>query len=79
MAATLDLRRTPAPSKSQRQLQELQTSRDSLMRQRTAALNRRAHLRNRLLKRQTQTQIRRLGNRSFFYRASAGLGRWGSF
>ena len=57
MAATLDLRRTPAPSKTQRQLQELQTSRDSLMRQRTAALNRRAHLRNPLLKRQTQTQI----------------------
>ena len=57
MAASLDPRRTPAPSKTQRQLQELQGSRDSLMRQRTAALNRRAHLRDPLLKRQNQTQI----------------------
>ena len=57
MAASLDLRPTPAPSKTQRRLQELQTSRDSLVRQRTAALNRRAQLRDPLLKRQTQTQI----------------------
>ena len=57
LAASLDPRRTPVPSKTQRRLQELQTSRDSLMRQRTAALNRRAQLRDPLLKRQNQTQI----------------------
>ena len=37
MAASLDPRRTPAPSKTQRRLQDLQTARDALMRQRTAA------------------------------------------
>ena len=57
MGASLDPRRTPAPSKTQRRLQELQGCRDALMRQRTAALNRRAHLRDPLPKRQNQTQI----------------------
>ena len=57
LAAALEPRRTPAPSKTQRRLQELQTSRDALMRQRTAALNRRAHLRDPLLRQQNQTQI----------------------
>ena len=36
MAATLEPRRTQVPSKTQRRLQDLQTSRDALMRQRTA-------------------------------------------
>jgi transposase len=57
MAASLDPRRTPAPSKTQRRLQDLQTSRDALMRQRTAALNRRRQLREPLLKQQNQIQI----------------------
>ena len=57
LGATLPLRRTSVPSRTQRRLQELQTFRDGLMRQRTAALNRRAHLRDPLLKRQNQTQI----------------------
>ena len=57
MAATLDPRRTPAPSKTQRRLQDLQTSRDALIRQRTALLNRRRQLREPFLKQQNQIQI----------------------
>ncbi len=57
MAASLDPRRTPAPSKTQRRLQELQSARDALIRQRTALLNRRQQLREPLLKQQNQTQI----------------------
>ena len=57
MAASLDPRRTPAPSKTQRRLQELQTARDALIRQRTALLNRRQQLREPFLKQQNQTQI----------------------
>ena len=57
MAASLDPRRTPAPSKTQRRLQELQTARDALIRQRTALLNRRRQLREPFLKQQNQTQI----------------------
>ena len=57
MAATLDPRRTPAPSKTQRRLQELQSARDALIRQRTALLNRRQQLREPFLKQQNQTQI----------------------
>ena len=57
MAASLDPRRTPAPSKTQRRLQELQSARDALIRQRTALLNRRQQLREPLLKQQNQTRI----------------------
>ena len=57
LAASLDPRRTPAPSKTQRRLQELQMVRDGLMRQRTATLNRRRQLREPVLKQQHQTQI----------------------
>ena len=57
MAATVEPRRTAAPSKTQRRLKELQMSRDALMRQRTAVLNRRRLLCDPLLKRQHQTQI----------------------
>ena len=57
LAATLEPRRTQVPSKTQRRLQDLQTSRDALMRQRTAALNRRRQLREPLLKQQNQIQI----------------------
>ena len=53
----LEPRRTPAPSKTQRRLQELQTARDALIRQRTALLNRRQQLREPFLKQQNQTQI----------------------
>ena len=53
----LDPRRPPAPSKTQRRLQELQTARDALIRQRTALLNRRQQLREPLLKQQNQTRI----------------------
>ena len=56
LAASLEPRRTPAPSKTQRRLQDLQTSRDALMRQRTAALNRRRQLREPLLKQQNQSR-----------------------
>ena len=57
MAASLDPRRTPAPSKTQRRLQDLQSARDALIRQRTAALNRRRQLREPFLKQQNQTRI----------------------
>ncbi len=57
LAASLDPRRTQVPSKTQRRLQDLQTSRDALMRQRTAALNRRRQLREPLLKQQNQIRI----------------------
>ena len=57
LAATLEPRRTQVPSKTQRRLQDLQTARDALMRQRTAALNRRRQLREPLLKQQNQIQI----------------------
>ena len=57
LAASLDPRRTPAPSKTQRRLQELQSARDALIRQRTALLNRRQQLREPFLKQQNQIQI----------------------
>ena len=57
MAATVEPRRTAAPSKTQRRLRELQMSRDALMRQRTAVLNRRRVLCDPMLKRQHQAQI----------------------
>ena len=57
MAATVELRRTVAPSKTQLRLQELQLSRDALIRQRTATVNRQRILRNPRLKQQHQTQI----------------------
>ena len=57
LAASLDPRRTQVPSKTQRRLQELQTARDALIRQRTALLNRRRQLREPFLKQQNQTQI----------------------
>ena len=57
LAATLEPRRTQVPSKTQRRLQDLQTSRDALMRQRTAALNRRRQLREPLLKQQNQINM----------------------
>ena len=57
MAAAVEPRRTAAPSKTQRRLKELQMSRDALIRQRTAVLNRRRLLCDPLLKRQHQTQI----------------------
>ena len=53
----MEPRRTQVPSKTQRRLQDLQTSRDALMRQRTATLNRRRQLREPLLKQQNQIQI----------------------
>ena len=56
MAASLDPRRTPAPSKTQRRLQDLQTSGDALIRQRTALLNRRNNSRT-PAKQQNQIQI----------------------
>ena len=55
MAAKLNPRPTPELSKRQRELKELQTARDALIRQRTAVLNRRFALRDPLLKRQSQT------------------------
>ena len=56
MAAQLKLRPSVALSKHQRALKELQTAKDTLIRLRTAVLNRRFAVRDPLLKRQNQTQ-----------------------
>ena len=57
MARALKLRPTPPASRRQRALRELQTARNALIRQRTALLNRGAHLTDPLLKRQHHTQL----------------------
>lgn len=62
MAAALKLQPTPPASRRQRRLHDLQTARNALIRQRTALLNRGAHLTDPLLQRQHHTQLN-LANR----------------
>lgn len=57
MGAAVDLRPTEPSSPAQRTLEELQVARESLVRDRTAALNRQKHLQHRLLKRQNTTRL----------------------
>ena len=57
MAAALKLQPTPPASRRQHRLHDLQTARNALIRQRTALLNRTAHLTDPLLKQQHQTQL----------------------
>ena len=55
MGAAFDLRRVNLASPTRRDLDELQTARDALVKDRTAALNRKKHARHKLLKRQLRT------------------------
>ena len=57
MGAALDLRPTEPSSSAQRALDELQVARHSLVRDRTAALNRQKQLRHRLLKQQHKNRL----------------------
>ena len=57
MATALKLPPTPPASSSQRRLHDLQSAKNALIRQRTALLNRGAHLTDPLLKRQHHTQL----------------------
>ena len=57
MGAALDLRRVEARSPTERDLDELQTARDALVRDRTAALNRQKHVRHPLLGRQLRNRL----------------------
>ena len=57
MGAAFDLRRVDLASPTQRDLDELQTARDALVKDRTAALNRKKHARHKLLKRQLRNRL----------------------
>ena len=57
MGAAFDLRRVTPPSPAQRDLDELRTARDVLVKDRTTALNRRKHARHALLKRQIRYSL----------------------
>lgn len=57
MAAAIKLRRVEQSSPVQRDLEELNTARDALMRDRTATLNRSKHLRHKLLRRQNKLRL----------------------
>ena len=57
MGAALPLRLVEARSSAQRDLDELGTARDGLVKERVAALNRREHLRDPLLKRQNRNRL----------------------
>ena len=60
MGAALRLRRVAARSPVRRDLDELATARDGLVRDRVAALNRRKHVRHKLLKRQNRDRLARI-------------------
>ena len=57
MGAAFDLRRVTPPAPAQRDLDEMRTARDALVKDRTAALNRRKHVRHALLKRQNRHRL----------------------
>ena len=57
MGAAFDLRRVDLASPTQRDLDELQTARDALVKDRTAASNRKKHARHKLLKRQLRNRL----------------------
>ena len=61
MGAAMDLRRVESRSQSQRDLDELVTARDALVKDRTAALNRQKHARHRLLKGQLKNRLAQIG------------------
>ena len=57
MGAALELRYVEARSPTRRDLDELQTARDALIKDRTAALNRKKHARHKLLKQQLKNRL----------------------
>ena len=57
MGAAFDLRPVDLASPTQRDLDELQTARDALVKDRTAALNRGRHVRHTLLRRQNRNRL----------------------
>ena len=57
MGSAMVLRRTEPRSPTQRDLDELVTARDALLKDRTAALNREKHVRHRLLRRQLKNRL----------------------
>lgn len=57
MGQAFNLRRVCPPSPTRRSLDELQTARDALVKDRTAALNRQKHVRHKLLKRQNRNRL----------------------
>ena len=57
MGAAFDLRTVDLASPTQRDLDELQTARDALVKDRTAALNRGKHVRHPLLRRQNSNRL----------------------
>ena len=61
MGSALELRRTEPRSPAQRDLDELVTARDALVKDRTAALNRQKHVRHRLLSRQLKNRLAQIG------------------
>lgn len=57
MAGAMELRLVDRPTSSQRELEELTRGRDALVKDRTAAMNRGAHARHKLLKRQSRYRL----------------------
>ena len=61
MGSAMELRPTEPRSPAQRDLDELVTARDALVKDRTAALNREKHVRHRLLRRQLKNRLAQIG------------------
>ena len=61
MGAAVELRRVEVLPQARRDLDELQTARDGLVKDRTAALNRQKHARHRLLRRQIKNRLDQIG------------------
>ena len=60
MGAALELRQVEARSPTRRDLDDLQTARDALIKDRTAALNRQKHARHKLLKQQLRNRLEQI-------------------
>ena len=61
MGAAVEVRRVEPRAPAQRDLDELVTARDALVKDRTAALNRQKHVRHRLLSRQLKNRLAQIG------------------
>ena len=72
MGVALRLRRTEARSPARRDLDELATARDGLVKDRVAALNRRKHVRHRLLRRQNRNRLAQIDRQIVALDAAVG-------
>ena len=72
MGVALRLRRTEARSSTRRDLDELATARDGLVKDRVAALNRRKHVRHRLLRRQNRNRLAQIDRQIVALDAAVG-------